>query len=386
MGTNLKSLYLLDPNVTYLNHGSFGACPKPVFDAYQRWQRELELEPFDFLARRSQDLMIEARVVLAEFLGCEHDEVVYFPNPTTAINMVARSLDLGPGDEILTSDHEYGAMDRTWTFICRTTGARYLRRPIGLPVNSTEDLLEAFWEGFGPRTRVVFLSHITSPTALTFPAEEVCRRAREAGVVSIIDGAHTPGHIPLHLPTVGADIYTGACHKWLGAPKGAAFLYARQEVQHLLQPLVVSWGWESEKPSGSTFVDHHEWQGTRDPAAFLAVPEAIRFQEQHNWTQVRDRCQRLAVDARRELHRLTGLDPICPESQQWFTQMFAAPLPSLDAEALQDRLWHEHQIEVAAHRWKDQPLIRVSIQAYNDAQDVEILIQALQNLLPERDP
>ncbi|GAG01893.1 unnamed protein product, partial [marine sediment metagenome] len=263
--------FLLDPKVIYLNHGSFGACPRPVFEEYQRWQRELERQPMVFLARRALDLMAEARGALADFLSCQKDEVVYFPNPTTAINMVARSLKLKPGDEILTTDHEYGAMDSTWRFIGNQTGAHYLRQPIPLPVTSAETFIETFWAGVTDHTRVIFVSHITSPTALRFPVEAICRRARQACILCIVDGAHAPGHIPLDLTDLGADLYTGACHKWLCAPKGSAFLYARREVQDLLQPLVVSWGWESEKPSDSRFIDHHQWQGTRDLSAFLSV-------------------------------------------------------------------------------------------------------------------
>jgi isopenicillin-N epimerase len=382
MSKSLKSLFMLDPDVIYLNHGSFGASPRPVFEVYQGWQRELERQPMQLLDRRAAELMADARATLAAYLGCQADEVVYFPNPTTAINMVGRSLKLGPGDEILTTDHEYGAMDRTWRFLCAKSEARYVRQPLPLPVASPDAMLEAFWRGFSPRMRVIFISHITSQTALTFPVAEICRRAREAGVLSIVDGAHAPGQVPLDLPTLGADIYTGACHKWLCAPKGSAFLYARPEVQPLLEPLVVSWGWESERPSGSTFIDYHEWQGTRDLSAFLSVPAAIRFQQEHAWDAVRARCHTLAVETRREINALTGLQPICPEEGGWFGQMFAARLPELDVEELHRRLLEEHRIEVLAHRWNGIPLLRVSFQGYNDASDSQALLEALRRLLP----
>jgi len=378
----LKSEFLLDPKVIYLNHGSFGACPRPVFDEYQRWQRELERQPMEFLARRALDLMTEARGALADFLSCEEDEVVYFPNPTTAINMAARSLKLEPGDEILTTDHEYGAMDRTWRFICLQTGARYLRQPIPLPVTSSEAFTETFWAGVTERTRVIFISHITSPTALRFPVDAICRRARQAGILCIVDGAHAPGHIPLDLTDLGADLYTGACHKWLCAPQGSAFLYARREVQECLQPLVISWGWESEKPSDSRFIDHHQWQGTRDLSAVLSVPAAIRFQLEHDWNSVRQRCHQLASRMRKQINDLTGLEPICPDIPDWFIQMCAARLPEVDVEILQKRLYDEFGIEVVTHRWNDQPLIRVSFQAYNDQGDADALVHALGQLLP----
>jgi isopenicillin-N epimerase len=383
----LKALFLLDPEIVFLNHGSFGACPRPVFETYQTWQRELERQPVAFLGRQAAALLAHARSQLAAYLGVAADDVVYVPNPTTAINMVVRSLHLRPMDEILTTDHEYGAMERTWRFVCRQTGARYVRQPLPLPVTDADAWVETFWQGVTDRTKVIFLSHITSPTALTLPVEAICQRARAAGVLSIVDGAHVPGHLPLHLPSIGADLYTGACHKWLCAPKGAAFLYARREVQPWLEPLVVSWGYESAQPSGSQFVDYHEWQGTRDLAAFLTVPAAIEFQAQHGWTAVRQQCHQLACRTRQRLHALTGLAPICPESPQWFTQMFAARLPAhTDLEALKQRLYEEYRVEVPVVSWNDQKFIRVSLQGYNTPGDADTLVEALARLLQTSPP
>jgi isopenicillin-N epimerase len=383
MPDSLKSQFLLDPSVTFLTHGTFGACPKPVFEAYQRWQLEMEREPVEFLGRRAAAVLSEARAKLAEYLGVAADEVVYFPNPTTAINMVARSLDLKPGDEILTTDHEYGAMERTWRFLSNKNGAKYIRRPIPLPVTTPEEFIETFWSGVTERTRVIFISHITSATALIFPIAEICRRAREAGILSIVDGAHAPGHIPLNLTELGADLYTGALHKWLGSPKGSAFLYARREVQAWLKPLVVSWGWESEAPSGSQFIDYHEWQGTRDIAAFLATPAAIQFQAEHQWDTVRAACHALASETRRRINDLTGLAPICPDSSEWFGQMASIRLPAVDIQALQARLYAEYRIEIPLFKWNDQPMLRVSIQGYNTQADVDRLMIALEKLWPE---
>jgi len=381
MHDSLKSEFLLDPNVVFLNHGAFGACPKRVFDDYQRWQLELERQPVEFLGRRVTTLLAEARAKLAEVVGAATDEVVYFPNPTTAINMVARSLNLKPGDEILTTGHEYGAMDRTWRFVCNRTGARYIHHPIRLPVTSPEEFVEAFWAGTTERTRAIFISHITSPTALIFPVQEICRRAREAGLLSVVDGAHAPGQIPLNLAELGADLYTGACHKWLCGPKGSAFLYARREVQAWLEPLVVSWGWESETPSGSQFVDHHEWQGTRDVAAFLATPAAIQFQAEHDWGAVRAECHGLASETRRRISDLTGLAPICPDSRDWFSQMAAIRLPPVDVNALKERLYNDYRVEVPLFQWNDQPFMRVSFQGYNSRADADALVEALTRLM-----
>ena len=377
----MKQLFLLNPDVIYLNHGSFGACPRPVFETYQRWQLELERQPVAFLGRRAPQLLYEARTALAGYLGCADDEVVYFPNPTTALNMVARSLALGPGDEILASDHEYGAMDRTWRFLCSRSGAEYLQAPVPLPLSDPGQVVDSLWNFVSERTRAIFLSHITSPTAIRFPVEEVCRRAGQEGILTIIDGAHAPGQLDLDLNTLGADFYAGACHKWLCAPKGASFLYARREVQSLLEPLVVSWGWEAEKPGLSQFIDHHEYQGTRDLAAFLSVPAAIAFQREHDWPAVRQRCHQLTLDLRQRLLEILGLPGLTPAGEDWFVQMFAVPLPELDPEALQRTLLEEHNIEVLARRWNQRPLLRLSLQAYNDERDSATLLSALREEL-----
>jgi isopenicillin-N epimerase len=391
----LRSLFLLDESVTYLNHGSFGACPRPVFEAYQRWQRELERQPVLFLDRRADEMLKVSRARLGAYLGAEADDLVYFPNPTTAVNMLARSLAspqtgwLRAGDEILTTDHEYGATDRTWRLICRRTGACYVQQPIPLPVTTKEEFIERFWAGVSGRTRVIFISHITSPTALIFPVAEICRRARQAGLLTIVDGAHAPGQIDLDLSELGADFYTGACHKWLCAPKGAAFLYARREVQGWLEPLVVSWGWNRDTQTlevsetsrvSSRFVEEQEWQGTRDTSAFLAVPAAIDFQAEHDWPRVRAACHELVREARRRIEGLTGLPPICPDSLDWYAQMATIPLPPCDPEELKRRLYGEHRIEVPIISWDGRQFVRVSIQGYNTPEDVATLIAALEKL------
>ncbi|MBI3243678.1 MAG: aminotransferase class V-fold PLP-dependent enzyme [Chloroflexi bacterium] len=380
----LKSHFLLDPNIVFLNHGSFGACPRPVFETYQNWQRELERQPVEFLGRQITELMADSRAKLAAYLGSAADDLVYFPNPTTALNGVARSLQLKPGDEILSTDHEYGAMDRTWTFMCKKAGTRYLRRPIPLPVTSHADFVERFWNGVSERTRVIFISHLTSPTALIFPVQEICRRARAAGILSIVDGAHAPGQLPLNLAELGADVYSGALHKWLNAPKGSAFLYARPEAQAWLEPLVVSWGWGNDDlpPSpglGETpFISIHQWQGTRDMAAFLATPVAIQFQVEHDWETVRRECHALASETRNRLNALTGLEAICPDSTEWLGQLAAVRLPEvIDIDALKARLYDEFHIEVPLLKWNGRNFMRVSFQGYNSPEDADALVEAL---------
>jgi isopenicillin-N epimerase len=377
----MRDLFLLDPDVIFLNHGSFGACPKPVFDEYQRWQRELERQPVEFLGRRFNGLMQAARSALGDYLGADADDLVYVTNATVGLNIVARSLELRPGDEVLSTDHEYGALDRTWRFLCGKHGAKYIRQAVSVPIQSAEEVIEAIWSGVTDRTRALFISHITSPTAITFPIKPLIDRARGRGIITIIDGAHAPGQIDLNLHELGADFYSGNLHKWLMSPKGSAFLYARKEMQHLVEPLVISWGWEAEKPGASKFIDEQEWTGTRDIAAFLSVPAAIQFQRNLDWPRVRGECHELVRYARQQMSALTGLPPLTPDGDQWFAQMSALPLPPCDLDALKRRLYDEFRIEIPVIHWNDRCFVRISIQGYNTRTDVDQLVTALQNLL-----
>jgi len=378
--TPLRDLFLLRRDVTYLNHGSFGACPRSVFEAYQALQLELEREPVDFLGRRFNDLMQRARERLASYVGARADDLVFVPNATTGLNAVARSLRLGPGDEVLATDHEYGALDRTWTFMCEKAGARYVRATVALPIESQDAIVEAIWSRVSPRTRILFLSHVTAPTAIVMPVRELVRRARERGILTVIDGAHAPGQVDVDVEALGADFYSGNCHKWLCAPKGSAFLWVRRDAQRLVEPLVVSWGWRPIKAGSSRFVDEHEWAGTRDVAAYLAVPAAIGFLETHAWSHVRTQCHGLASLARERLNAVTGLAPICPETM--FAQMATIALPDgADAEATGERLRAEHHVEAPFWMWNGRPLVRVSAQAYNDEADIERFVSALAQLL-----
>ncbi len=221
--SNLKEYFLLDPNVIFLNHGSFGATPKPVFESYQRWQIELERQPVEFLGRRYNGLMRTARAALADYVGTGENNLVYVTNVTVGLNIVARSLELGPGDEVLTTDHEYGALDRTWRFLALEKGFTYKNCSIPLPIPAPEDFVALLWENVTPQTRVIFISQITSPTAVIFPVAEICARARSAGILTVIDGAHVPGQIPLDLDNLGVDFWSGNLHKWLMSPKGSGF-------------------------------------------------------------------------------------------------------------------------------------------------------------------
>lgn len=381
-----SQFFLLDPQIHFLNHGSFGACPRPVFAAYQAWQRLLEDQPVLFLGRDLPRYDQLARQALGAYLNVPANDLAYVPNATYAVNLVARSIHLQPGDEILTSDHEYGACDYTWEFICQQSGASYRHHPIPLPANSPEEIAEQFWADVRPNTRLIFLSHITSPTALTLPVQNICARARSAGILTFIDGAHAPGQIPLDLSSLQADFYTGNCHKWMLSPKGAGFLYAAPSVQSMLEPLVVSWGYKAtpQTTTGSRFIDIMQWTGTHDPAAALTVPSAIEFMQINNWPEVAKECQALLQQTLSDLSSLTKLPPIYQDLTLLNQQMGSAPLPpNTDTNLLKTRLYEEYKIEVPIIEWQKQKLIRVSIQAYNTQADTQALLEALQTLLPQ---
>jgi isopenicillin-N epimerase len=382
---SLRQYFLLDQNIVFLNHGSYGATPRPVFEAYQHWQLRLERQPVLFLGRQFNELMYAARQALGEYLHTGADDLVYIPNATHAVNIIARSCRLAPGDEVLTTDHEYGACDFTWETACERAGARYIHWPIPLPVRSREQIVEQFWQGVTPRTKVIYLSHITSPTALRLPVEEICRRAKEAGIFTVIDAAHSPGQIPVDLQAIQADVVFGNCHKWMLAPKGSAFLYVRREMQPIVEPLVVSWGVHAtpEIATGSHFVDRLQWTGTRDPAAALSVPSAIQFMREQSWDQVRLGCHTLLRQAVERICDLTGMDALYPLEADFCSQMAIAPLPACDPAALKHRLYDEYSIEVPVIQWQDRQFIRISIQAYNEQPDVDALLQALAFLLPQ---
>ena len=379
----LKNQFLLDPTITFLNHGSFGATPRPVFDAYQAWQRRLERQPVQFLISELPGLLAEARQALGRYLNADPDNLVYIPNATFGLNAVARSLKLSAGDEVLTTHHEYGACNNVWQFLSEKRGFTYRQQPIPLSLDSDTALVTAVWQGVTPQTKIIFLSHITSFTAMQFPVAEICRRAREAGILTIIDGAHAPGQIPLDLQAIGADFYFGNAHKWLCSPKGAAFLFTRPENHHLLEPLVVGWGWGADRTFtfGSDYLDYLQYLGTDDLSSYFSVPAAIAFQEEHNWDAVRQQCHVLLEDALARVSQLTGLASPYPDDS-FYHQMAVTPLPPIaDLEAFKARLYDEYRVEIPCIQWHDSQFIRISIQGYNTPEDVDVFLDALQCLL-----
>ena len=385
MPPTMREHFLLDPDVVFLNHGSFGACPKPVFAELQRWQLEMERNPVHFLGRRSAVLLHAARQRLANYLGAEVDDLVFVPNATTGVNTVARSFALQPGDEVLTTDHEYGACDATWRFVCERTGAHYRRVQVPLPFDA-QSFVARLMAAVTPRTRLIFLSHITSTTALIFPVATLCAAARERGITTLVDGAHAPGQIDVNLADVGADFYTGNCHKWLCAPKGAAFLHVRADHQAAVHAPVVSWGYVAEEDGGGhtgfdayvgrTLLERRlQWQGTRDIAAWLSVPAALDFLAAHNWPARRAECHVRALALQARVGARNRLRPIARDED--FGQMVPIPVRCTEPEALRNRLFEQHRIEVPVTQHAGQVFVRVSVQAYTS--DAEL--QALENAL-----
>jgi isopenicillin-N epimerase len=378
----MRAEFLLDPDTVFLNHGSFGACPAEVFAAYLDRLREVERNPVEFLGRRSAALLLHSRERLASHLGAAASDLVYITNATAGVNIVARSHALRPGDEVLATGHEYGACDATWRVTCARAGACYKRVDVALPYDA-DRFVGTLLAAASPRTRLIFASHVASPTGLIFPVAALCDAARESGIPTFIDGAHAPGQIALDLESVGADYYTGNCHKWLCAPKGAAFLHVRPERQAAIDATVVSWGYLAAELSGNGPTDYDaytgtgvlerrlQWQGTRDIAAFLAVPAAIDFQRRNAWPERRERCHAMAVASMHRVLARNGLQPIAPDSA--FAQMVAIPVRTDDPKGLRRWLYERHRIEVAVTQVGGDSFVRVSVQAYNTEADLGTL-------------
>jgi isopenicillin-N epimerase len=378
---NIADLFLLRKDITFLNFGSFGATPAPIFDAYQKWQRVLEAEPVQFIVFDGPGYLQTSREALAKYMGvADKDDLVFVTNPSFAVNMVAKNFPLQPGDQILTTDIEYGACDRTWEYYCAQKGAEYVKQKISLPITSKEKFIEEFFAGITPKTKAVFISHITSATALKLPVHEICAIAKQKGLITFVDGAHGPAQTEVNLATLQADFYTGACHKWMMAPKGCSFLYAHKSVQPMCDPLVVSWGYKALKPSHSSFIDYHQMIGTRDFSAFLTVPDCISFMEKYNWADVSKKCHELVLSNAQRFFDLLGSTPISPLTSEWIGQMISIPIKTADPELLQRTLFTEYQIEVPIMRQGNDVYLRYSINGFNSQSDIDRLYQVIAEL------
>jgi len=379
MKNDVRNQFLLEPNVTFLNHGSFGACPKPIFEDYQHWQKKLEQQPVLFSTETVYEQLRQSRTALGDFVGCHEQDLVFFQNPTTAVSNIIFSLELKPGDEILMSNHEYGALVRAWSKWGRRQQVKIVQQEVKLPVTTRENFTDNFWAGVTQRTKVIFLSQITSATALEFPVQSLCELARKKGILTIIDGAHVPGQMDLNLNELDCDFYTGACHKWLCAPKGTSFLYVKKEHQPWVRPLIYSWGKDGDDPGPSEFLQDFQWQGTRDMAAFLTLPKVIQFFQEHIEGK-RLSCKKLIRKTSAELARLFNTPPIY-SSADWIHQMVSHPLPVNAPEDIKERLWSAYKIEIPVFQWCGQRYIRVSCNVYNTDQQVEYFLNALRSLI-----
>ena len=374
---NYKDLFLLNPDITYLNHGSFGACPKEIMDKYFDFQLKLENQPIDFLDNTIKDELKNARGALSSYVDCNSKDLVFFPNPSTALNMVIKSLKINKGDEILTTNHEYGALIKTWKFICNKNSAKYIEFNPTLPLSTKDDFLTNFFNKITNKTKIIFISHIASSTAVIFPIQEICEEARKRGIISIIDGAHAPAHIDFSIKSINPDIYVGACHKWMLSPKGSSFLYAKKSIQNHLKPLVISWGWDNDPPMETPFLDQNQWQGTNDISQYLIIPFVLKFLRENKWKKISDNCKKINLESRIKILDLFNEIPMCHNPQDWLGQMSSIFLPDCDTVDLYKFL-KSKDIEIPILEWNGYKILRVSIQAYNTENDIDILINQLQ--------
>ncbi len=384
MGLNhLKDQFLLKKDVTYLNFGAFGACPKPIFDVYQNFQRELEEEPTLFINELGPAYLKKSRQSLGTYLNCSADDVVYVTSPSYAVNLIAKSFNITVGDEVLTTNLEYGPCDKTWKYYCEQNGATYKKMEIKFPLLSKEDFLEQFLKGITKQTKLIFISHITSSTGIRLPVEEICAMANQLGILIYVDGAHAPGQLPIDLEKLGADIYTGACHKWMLTPKGSSFLYVRNSLQHLFDPLIISWGYKSLKPSHSFFLDNHQFQGTRDYSSFLTIPAAIEFMEANDWQKVSNDCKKITQLNAVRFCELMNTEPLTAISDDFIAQLFCIPIHIKHPEQLYDLLYNQYRIQIPILNHEGNSYLRYSIQGFNDQSDLDRLFDVLHEISDE---
>jgi len=386
------SCWSLDPAVIFLNHGSFGACPTAVLDAQHRLRMQMEAEPVRFLSRELDGRLDAARAELAAFAGADPDDLGFVPNATTGVNAVVRSLGFATGDELLATDHTYNACRNALEFVAGRAGARVVVAPIPFPLDSPDRVVEAILERVTPRTRLALVDHVTSPTGLVLPLARLVAELTALDVETLVDGAHAPGMVPLDLRALGATYYSGNCHKWLCAPKGAGFLYVRRDRQREIRPVTISHGANTKRPERTRFRLEFDWTGTDDPTPYLSVPEAIRYLGSlvpGGWPALMRRNRELALAARQRLCAALEVPPPSPE--EMIGSLASVPLPDGASDAvewrrpdpLQAALFQRFGIEAPVVSWPAPPkrLIRVSAQLYNTEAHYERLAEALTKLL-----
>ena len=382
--------FSIPADVHYLNHGSFGPSPRSVQKARHAWSARLESQPMQFFVREMEEGFDQAYHDLGEFVGADADDLIFVDNATFGMNVVAGSVELSAGDEILLGDQEYGAVLNIWRNRCKQTGAKLVVAPLPVPVTDADELVAALFAHATPRTKLIVISHVTSPTAIILPVEAICREARHRKIATCIDGPHAPAMVPLNLRQIGCDYYTASCHKWLSAPFGCGFLYVRRALQQKIQPLIVSWG-GSVSGREKCWKDAFHWVGTRDPASFLSVSAAIGYLRQVGLERFRDYSHGLAQQARKRIAELTGHDALVPDDPLWYGSMIALPMPNLPDDSsseikhlshpLQIKLWREHRIEVPIPEWKGTRYLRVSCHLYTAPEDIDALLDALEHSL-----
>ena len=376
----LRNQFLLRQDITYLNFGAFGACVKPVFQQYQQFQLELEQEPSYFMNLSGPQYLKQSKKALADYVNIHEDDFVYVSNPTYATNIVAKNFPLKQNDEVLATNIEYGACDRTWEYYCKKSGAVYKRQNIQLPIESKESFVQNFFSGITERTRLIFISHITSSTGLRLPVEEICALAKEKGIPVFVDGAHAPGQIPVDITLLDADFYIGACHKWMMTPKGCTFLYVKKQWQNYLEPLAVSWGYNAVRPSHSQFLDYHQIQGTRDYSAFLTVPYAINFMEENNWRNVSSYYQQMTQHNAPVLCKLLNAKPTAPISNDFIVQLYSAEVKTEEPQKLHNQLYEKYRIQIPVMFQNGKTYLRYSLNAFNEQKDIDKLFDAIKEI------
>jgi len=362
----------------YLNHGSFGPTPNSVRECQLNWQHQLANQPMDFFVRKYEPAWLAARERLARFVDTAADNLVFVENATAAMNVVANSFALKSGDEVLLTDHEYGAVFRIWQRACQQTqGTAVITARLPQVIESEQQVVDAIFNAATPRTRLLVVSHVTSPTAIILPIERICREARRRGIAVCVDGPHAPAQVPLSLGTLSCDFYTASLHKWVSAPLGSGFLFVAPPWHSRVEAPQLSWGRiPPSKPSA--WWDEFVWSGTRDPSAYLATEAAIDLLEhQVGLSAFRDRTHSLVRYARERIVDLTGRAPSTPDSEHWYGSMVSLPLPPGDASALQKMLWQDHRIEVPIVEHNGQRSIRVSCHLYNRRADINLLVENL---------
>jgi isopenicillin-N epimerase len=381
-----RSLWSLDPSITFLNHGSFGACPIAILEYQQTLRAQMEAEPVRFFAMELEPMLDRARQVLAEFVGADSAGLVFVPNATTGVNTVLRSLSLQPGDELLTTNHEYNASRNALDFAAQRSGAKVVVVEVPFPIEDSGQVVEAVLAGVSEQTRLVLVDHVSSQTGLIFPLQELIAALTQRGVEVLVDGAHAPGMVPLNLKELGATYYTGNCHKWMCNPKGAAFLAIAEEKCEALRPLVISHGANAVREDRSRFFLEFDWTGTADPTPYLCVPETIRYMGAllpGGWSELMASNRQKALAARGFLCEALKCDPLCPP--EMIGAMAVLALPSGGVESLKNDIFERFSVEVPIIPWVglSDRLIRISAQLYNTRTDYDVLARALVTLLAE---